>query len=60
MIYISSIVRSIVALHSLVTNKTKFGKDGEKKVVKKVETNEKKEKEPEKDKFGRIIKKDEP
>ena len=41
-------MRSIVALHSLVTNKTKFGKDGEKKVVKKVETNEKKEKEPEK------------
>ena len=56
-IYISSIVRSIVALHSLVRNKTKFGKDGEKKVVEKKEE-EKKEEEPEKDKFGRVIKKE--
>ena len=58
-IYVSSIVRAIVALHTLVQNKAKFGKDGEvKKVVKKVE--EKKEKEPEKDKFGRVVKKKEP
>ena len=50
-------MRSIVALHSLVRNKTKFGKDGEKKPVKALEE-EKKEDEVEKDKFGRVIKKE--
>ena len=55
--YVSSIVRSIVALHSLVQNKSKYGRDGEKKTVKKVVVEEK-EKGPELDKFGRVVKKE--
>ena len=50
-------MRSIVALHSLVQNKSKYGRDGEKKTVKKVVVEEK-EKGPELDKFGRVVKKE--
>lgn len=62
--YVSSLIRSVIALHSLVNNKIKYSDDEEvkEKQQKIREAEEKKkaeiENKPKKDKFGRVIKKE--